>query len=228
MPLTPDEITAHTFALNVRGYERKEVESFLRRVAADYAAVIAAASPESTGWESLGREAGTIITSAKESAEKLRSDAEEQAKLVREQASEEVVTLRRQAEQEAAATIGEARKTAATLIHKAERDAQEVRESTERRCQHMLTSAFKRYEWLKDQERELAARLEAVNETFQGVRTALQLQAPADAEPSPSASDHESDGASANGSRSVMRVIQGARRPSTAPPPPPTDAKSES
>ena len=121
MPLAPEEIEARRFPIALRGYEKDDVEGFLRRVAADYRAALSAISSAGDPYASLGHEVGNVLRSAKESAEALRLDAEEEAKLVRQKAADDAMEMRREAAEEAATTLESAREKAVKLSHEAER-----------------------------------------------------------------------------------------------------------
>jgi DivIVA domain-containing protein len=86
---SPEEIEVKDFLIGLRGYDREEVRSFLRAVAADYRRVLAMVrDPESTPIESHD----TFQTVASEVAEVLRSVA-----TMRERSEFEVSQLDRQA-----------------------------------------------------------------------------------------------------------------------------------
>lgn len=132
MVLTPDQIKTHKFPLEVRGYERKEVDSFLERLANEYAHAVQRGGSNTERWESLGREIGSILEFAKESAERLREEAEQEARELRQKASDEAVKLREQASDDAGRLRREAAEEAATVRRQASDDAAEVREQAAR------------------------------------------------------------------------------------------------
>ena len=131
MPLTPEEIKGRSFALGRRGYEKAEVDGFLRKVAADYEAAIEAIASASDPFGSLGREVSNVLRTAKESAEKLRRESEAEVKDLRSRAVEEAADMRRRAAEEAAGTLEQARERAVSLATEAERHAREVREESD-------------------------------------------------------------------------------------------------
>jgi DivIVA domain-containing protein len=131
MPLTPEEIKGRKFPINLRGYEKQEVDSFLRRVAADYGAAIAAIASAADPYGSLGREVSNVLRTAKESAEGLRRETEEAINELRAKATQEAESVQRQAAEAAAATLEQAREKAVALTNDAERRSREAKEQEE-------------------------------------------------------------------------------------------------
>jgi DivIVA domain-containing protein len=136
MPLTPEEIRAQKFTMNLRGYEKEQVDSFLLQIAADYEAALSAIASAADPYGALGHEVSSVLRSAKESAEKLRREAEDESKAVRQEATDEALEMRRQAAEEAAATLEGAREKAISLSTEAERQA--------RNAENEITSARQR------------------------------------------------------------------------------------
>src|SRR5919201_2759255 len=100
MPFAPHEIENKKFVVALRGYATHEVESFLRAVAADYAALqerANAANPAAYEIEGLmraaGEEAARITHAAEEAAAELRREAEQDAELVLRAAADEVAQM---------------------------------------------------------------------------------------------------------------------------------------
>ena len=192
MPLTPEEIRQQRFSSSFQGYERREVDSFLDRIAADYARATAEVSPRAEPSESLAREVGAVIRSAQESAERLVNEAQEEATATRQQAFDEAARRRRQAMEEAASILDEATEKVERLTHEAEQHANELRDSTRRKCEGALQSVAQRHEWLKAQEQELATRVQALDETFGKLKSELNMRAAGNGEVAlPAATDEQ-------------------------------------
>jgi DivIVA domain-containing protein len=121
VPLTPEEIKAQKFPVALRGYEKEDVDAFLQRVAADYESALAAFASAGDPYAAVGREVGSVLRSAKQSAQSLRDEAAEESGKMRREAAEEAVEVRRRAAEEAAATLEGAREKAMTLGREAER-----------------------------------------------------------------------------------------------------------
>src|SRR5919199_2287477 len=130
--LTPQEIREQRFSTSFQGYERREVDSFLERVASDYEGAMGDRPPAIEPSESLAREVGAVIRAAQESAERLVKEAEQEATTARQQAFDEAAETRRQAMEDAASVLDDATEKAERLTHEAEQHARELRESTQR------------------------------------------------------------------------------------------------
>lgn len=128
MPLTPEEIREQKFSINLRGYEKEQVDAFLQQVAGDYEAAISAIASASDPYGALGKEVGSVLRSAQESAEKIRRDAEIEIRSQREAVTEEATEALRQANEAATATLEEARDKAFHMTQDAERRAREAEE----------------------------------------------------------------------------------------------------
>ena len=191
MPFSPEEIESKEFLITLRGYDKDEVQAFLRAVAADYRGVVEnarSAAPVSTAsnpFESLGEEVGTVLKVARESANQLRQKAEDEA-----------AATRRRAEEESAALRNAASAAAKRLTEEAERHAIEVRASAERDAGERLRETARRVERLQGTETKLRQRLYSLEMMLQSMRQELDSAdatgldvATSDAAPSP-----ESDG----------------------------------
>lgn len=140
MPLAPKDIESKEFSVALRGYEKEEVEAFLRAIAADYRAALGEGN-----YEAIGSEIGQILQSASDSvsAMKARTDAEIAARL--KEAEADAATIRSAAKKEAAdlnkqvaglrrqieAEIEAVKDTAAQIRAQAEKDAAATRATAE-------------------------------------------------------------------------------------------------
>lgn len=78
MPISPDEISAKRFVVTLRGYDRSEVESFLRAVARDQSRLIrrvqelesllSSIGPEAVGHHSAPGDSDHVLASVLEDA----------------------------------------------------------------------------------------------------------------------------------------------------------------
>lgn len=167
MPFSPEEIESKEFLITLRGYDKDEVQAFLRAVAADYRGVVESArtpAPVTTGnpFESLGEEVGTVLKVARESANALRQKAEDEA-----------AATRRRAEEESAALRNAASAAAKRLTEEAERHAIEVRASAERDAGERLRETARRVERLQGTETKLRQRLYSLEMMLQSMRQEL-------------------------------------------------------
>ncbi|MDX1621945.1 MAG: DivIVA domain-containing protein [Nitriliruptorales bacterium] len=162
---TPEEIASRQFLISLRGYDRGEVETFLREIADEVGALQARiqeleeqleAASSSTGMEpagetgaisadsgahpfkALGEETTRILVAAEESAQEIQRRAEERAR-------HEVDQARREAREE----VQGARRTASKIVADAERRrngiAEDIRqlEATRDDLMHELREAMK-------------------------------------------------------------------------------------
>lgn len=177
MPLTPDEIKGQKFPVNLRGYEKEEVDAFLLRVAADYQAAISAIATAAEPYGALGREVGAVLMAARESAEEIRKDADAESDRVRREAADQVAQVMREAKEEAAERLEDAADRAARLIADAERRARDVRDAAEQKSQELLGNLTRRREALHAHEIELEARLDAIDQAVGRLRAQMRSRA---------------------------------------------------
>jgi cell division initiation protein len=167
VPFSPEEIESKEFLITLRGYDKDEVQAFLRAVAADYRSLAdtsRAPVPVSTSnpFESLGEEVGTVLKVARESANALRQKAEDEAG-----------AARRRAEEESAALRNAASAAAKRLTEEAERHAIEVRAAAEREAGDRLRETARRVERLQATETKLRQRLYSLEMMLQSMRQEL-------------------------------------------------------
>jgi DivIVA domain-containing protein len=167
VPFSPEEIESKEFLITLRGYDKDEVQAFLRAVAADYRSLgdtsrAAAPVTSSNPFESLGEEVGTVLKVARESANALRQKAEDEAS-----------AARRRAEEESAALRNAASAAAKRLTEEAERHAIEVRAAAEREAGDRLRDVGRRVERLQGTETKLRQRLYSLEMMLQSMRQEL-------------------------------------------------------
>ena len=167
MPFSPEEIENKEFLITLRGYDKDEVQAFLRAVAADYrsladASRAPAAVTSSNPFESLGEEVETVLKVARESANQLRQKAEDEA-----------AAARRRAEEESAALRNAASAAAKRLTEEAERHSIEVRAAAEREAGDRLRETGRRVERLQATETKLRQRLYSLEMMLQSMRQEL-------------------------------------------------------
>ncbi|MGH3775977.1 MAG: DivIVA domain-containing protein [Pseudonocardiaceae bacterium] len=173
MPLLPDEVAAKTFAhRRWRGYDRSQVELFLRQVAADYAGAIDRIATtaedrtrDTTSVEDLLSRLGSVVGSAQQVADKARRDAETDADAIRARAERAATLITAQAEDAAAALTRQAE----ALRAAAQADADAARErlyDADRRAQQLEDAARERWEALRVETERRCERLQAAERRF--------------------------------------------------------------
>lgn len=159
--LSTDEVEARAFPIVRRGYDRDEVDSFLRRVAQNYREALERAReaealvqqalaepPRGEAFEDLGGRVAAILRSASDVAEGIKAEAEEEAAAIRQEAHAAAEHVRREAaehlaeaervraaaEQEAERVLAEARSEGIELVAAARERAAEVKQLSEQRA----------------------------------------------------------------------------------------------
>ena len=167
MPFSPEEIESKEFLITLRGYDKDEVNAFLRAVAADYRSALsrqgADISVPSSSYEALGTEISTVLSTAKQSAETIRKRAEDDA-----------TELRRRAEEESRQLRDAASRAAKRLTEEAERHSVEVRASAEREASERLRESARRVERLQATETKVRQRLFSLEATLKQIRQELE------------------------------------------------------
>lgn len=175
MPFTPEEIESKEFLITLRGYDKDEVNAFLRAVAADYRSAMSRQGTDiavpSSSYEALGAEISTVLSTAKQSAETIRRRAEEEA-----------TEARRRAEEESRQLRDAASKAAKRLTEEAERHSIEVRASAEREAGDRLRESARRVERLQATETKVRQRLYSLEATLKQIRQELEAVETAGAE----------------------------------------------
>jgi DivIVA domain-containing protein len=167
VPFTPEEIESKEFLITLRGYDKDEVNAFLRAVSADYRSALsrqgADVSAPSTSYEALGAEISTVLSTAKQSAETIRRRAEDDA-----------TELRRRAEEESSQLREAASRAAKRLTEEAEKHSVEVRASAEREASERLRESARRVERLQATETKVRQRLFSLEATLKQIRQELE------------------------------------------------------
>jgi DivIVA domain-containing protein len=139
--LSARDIERAEFTVVLRGYDRDEVEAFLRQVAEDHGRLTEALESSERHaekpYESLGADMGELLQHARDSADDLRRRAEEDAKGVRQEAKKDAASIREQAEHEADEIRKAADYDASQRIQEAERRVRRLMEA-EAEARHRL------------------------------------------------------------------------------------------
>jgi DivIVA domain-containing protein len=190
-----DKIETKTFPITRRGYDRDEVDAFLRSVAADYRQVVrsakeavnaaraaapppppppapaAAPAPPTHAFEDIGGHVTAVLTSAAEAAEEIKASAEKEALAIRHRAREETEHLRRAA----AEALAEAERVRAAT----EQEAAEADAEARARADALLVAAQQRAARLED---EAQQRLTTMDRTVRANIDAVVAEARRDYE----------------------------------------------
>jgi cell division initiation protein len=138
------DIERADFSVALRGYDRDEVDAFLRSVADEHRRLseelVEAQRNVDHPYQSLGADMGELLQHAKDSADQIRRKAEEDAKQTRQ----------------------DAKKNAAATREKAEREAEETRKAAEHDSTERIKEADRRVRQLMEAEAEARQRLHVV------------------------------------------------------------------
>jgi DivIVA domain-containing protein len=167
MAIFPEEISNKTFSVTYgRGYDRREVDEFLRKVAADYGEAIekiALAADESmVAIEGIGEQVKSVLRTAKSSAENVLQSARKDADAIVAESNRKAADMRRASTTHLKKEHEEAFKRARKTIEMAEKSAAELKQETERQRKALLDEAERRHDDLVRHENELVRRLSGV------------------------------------------------------------------
>jgi DivIVA domain-containing protein len=181
MPLPPEEITAQSFRTRWRGYDHAEVDSFLRRVATDYAvaahrlaALIKDCERSARSRDELAAEFTALAGHARASAEQTLRDAEQDATRIRERGEQAAAAILKQAEQAATAVLRQAHQLRAAAeedVASARRDVEEARQRREAE----FAAADRRRDALRGLEARLAGRLRDTDHALGELRARVDM-----------------------------------------------------
>jgi DivIVA domain-containing protein len=175
----PTEIGDVSFAVSVRGYDRKAVDAYVSRVQHLVAELEVTRSPEAAvkqALERVGEQAKGILERVGETAEQItvaaRQDAEESTARAKQEAEEIVANAESSAAEslarstaEAEATVAQAREEAADHLQRVQEEVAALREEAESRMRELHadteTIQLERSQLLNDL-REVATRVEEV------------------------------------------------------------------
>jgi DivIVA domain-containing protein len=162
MPLLPDEVAAKTFQRRWgRGYNRHQVEAFLRAVASDYGGAIsrvAALAEERTRALTdngeLRSEIEALTQSVREAAESARAEAERDVEAIHRRAEQAAAAITRHAESLRSAAQSDA-DTARRRVEDVERWARQTEDAARQRCDELRVEIEQRWQHLRAAERRM-------------------------------------------------------------------------
>lgn len=213
MTVEPDEVAGRTFSVVEGGYDRAEVDEFLRAIAVDYKTAVAKiglAAGVALDPERIGREIEDILLAARNAAERTKTDALEEAdKLVRaatvskQETDREIEEITRAAEEKIVAATAEAERIEAKAqqnasrktrkeIEEAKKYARELRESAERRANEVAAEMKRRDDEQQHLVQEMLSRIGKVDTLMQKLRAHFELPELVDSRDPKSSDERES------------------------------------
>jgi DivIVA domain-containing protein len=119
-----ERIRSATFTISRKGYDKREVERFLNKLA-DWLEAGGGDQARSDlvkrELERVGEKTGRILSEVETAAQEIRAEATEEASTVLERAREQATETRRSAEEHARQTIGDAESKARRIVDEGER-----------------------------------------------------------------------------------------------------------
>lgn len=228
MATTPEEILNKKFAVTLRGYDAREVDAFLKDIAGLYRDALTAAQAKpaaSASFDELGKEVGSILKTATDTANDIREKARTEAARVQQEATETAAGLRTSTEEETAAAREKAAQEGDRILNAARSEAERIATEARHKRSEMLDAAVQRHEDLKKHEQELRARIEAVEVVFRELRSEMEANQPVDASADDGTSSEVVDLTSGSRSRPAWNATDVQPRPV---PRPPSGSKSPS
>lgn len=217
-----DEIDRRTFPISRRGYDRADVDAFLAKIAAEYrqttaeyshaletakdavrsAATEAASLSSSHTFENVGSHVASILATASQAAENLRTEAEQDAREILRAAEETAAELRKDAEayniqadgmrskveQEARALrdaarsdveriIAEARDQASRIEQEAEGEASRLERVARANVETKVSEGRREYEHLRALQQQVIDRMASIEFLIQEARDGISANA---------------------------------------------------
>jgi DivIVA domain-containing protein len=170
--LSPESIESKEFSSTLRGYDRDEVDAYLRALADDLRRFKEGSSERL--YENLGEEMGGLLQHARDSADEMLRQAEEDAARVRQQAQSEAQTMKAHAESQASEMRAAAEAGARETRAEASRDADETRAAAEADAKRRTDEATEKVRGLEREEIEALDRLRELREVIESVAERLR------------------------------------------------------
>lgn len=171
-----ERVRTATFATARRGYDKREVDRFLSRMA-DWLESGAGDDSRSQVIRDeltrIGEQTGKIMTDAHEVAEGMRADAERDATNVRSEADAYAERVRIEADEYSKEQRGEADSYIGRVQREAATEASELREQAERQAEEVSAEAARRRRQLEVEIGELKQRREGVLADMQRLSSQL-------------------------------------------------------
>lgn len=156
---SPEEVENATFSGSLRGYDKDEVDAFLKAVASD---LRESEKRSAALYETLGEEMGDLLQHARDSADRMVSEAQTEAQRLREEAQADATRMRTEAADEARTTKEASEASAAHTIDEANKSAEETRARAERDATARIAETEERVRALESNEASVRERVQAL------------------------------------------------------------------
>jgi DivIVA domain-containing protein len=146
-----DRLRAASFGVSRRGYDRRQVDEFLARIARRIEAETSSFDPDALKrqLQQVGESTTGILTAAEETARKLRSEAAREADELKRSATEMAERLRSEAKEFAETTRENASEEARRLRMEATQKAEQALAGAETRADELLEQSLQRRRMLE-------------------------------------------------------------------------------
>ena len=157
-----DDLENTTFSTALRGYDRDEVDAFVRTIAHEMRVLNEGRNEKL--YESLGEEMGALLQHARDSADEMNRQAQEDAAATRAAADEDAQRIRE-----------EAARRAKELQENAEKEAAQTRTEAEKESSTRVEHATEKVRRLEATEGQARARLQSMREELASIANDLRL-----------------------------------------------------
>jgi DivIVA domain-containing protein len=168
-----DDLENTTFSTALRGYDRDEVDAFVRTIAEEMRVLNEGRNEKL--YESLGEEMGALLQHARDSADTMKREAQEDAAAARAAADEEAAATRAAADEDAQRIREEAARRAKELQQNAEQQAAQTRTEAEKESSTRVEQATEKVRRLEATEGQARARLQSMREELASIANDLRL-----------------------------------------------------
>ena len=170
--LTPDELENVSFTTTLRGYDRDEVDAFIKNVQA--ALKEAERQRSERLYAHMGEEIGNLLQHAKDSAEEMKQDAESGAARMRADAETDAGRKRDEAQADAHTMRADAQSDAKNMRAEAESDATSIREKATEQAARRTKEADDRVAELEAEEADARGRIRALRGQLEEIAVHLR------------------------------------------------------
>jgi DivIVA domain-containing protein len=214
--LTPDQLENVSFTTTLRGYDRDEVDVFIKNV--QVALKDAERQRSERLYAHMGEEIGNLLQHAKDSAEEMKKEAESDAARMRADAETDVARMRDEAQADAHTTRADAQADAKSMRAEAEEAATSIRSEANEDAARRTKEADDRVAELEAQEAEARNRIRTLRgqlEEISGHLQPLEERRPVEAAPNAEVSEETPEGTTEVTEMDEAELQVTAERPDT-------------
>jgi DivIVA domain-containing protein len=170
--LTPDQLENVSFTTTLRGYDRDEVDAFIKNVQVALKEVERQRSERL--YTHMGEEIGNLLQHAKDSAEEIKQEAESDAARMRADAETDAARKRDEAQADAHTMRADAQADASNMRTEAEADAASTRTKANEDAARRTKEADDRVAELEAEEAEARSRIQTLRTQLEEIADHLR------------------------------------------------------